>query len=248
MRPAHPTAAMPGMHRRTLVSALAASIPLERGPSRLAALTAACGLLAVLPLVAGQADRGEVRRVRSRSPLGDRDDVVDLDRCPPATEVAGVVVTGEDAGPDPLPRRPAHPEPLVRRPAAAAAPRLPLVLVAPASSRGDLATSRLVASTGRGVRHASIVARTTDHAPTRAQRPCVPARRLRASRRPIPAPFGRDAGTPRRSEAPPPGGDFRSCGRRPRAATRLAAHTESQNGDPPFPTPDPAENQGRRTA
>ena len=230
------------------MSALAASIPLERCPSRLAALTAACGLLAVLPLVARQADRGEVRWVGTRAALGDRDDVVDLDRRPPASEVAGVVVAGEDAGPDPLPRRPAHPEPLVRRPAAAAAPRLALVLVAPSSARGDLAASRLAASTRRGVRHASIVARTTDHASTCAQRPCVPARRLRASRHPIPARFGRDAGTPRPPVAPLGGGESKSVGGRPRAATRLAAHTKSQNGDPPFPTPDPAENQGRRTA
>lgn len=236
------------MHRRTLVSALAASIPLERGPSRLAALTAACGLLAVLPLVAGQADRGEVRGVRPRPALRDGDDVIDLDGRPPASEVAGVVVAGEDAGPDPLPRRPADTEPLVRRPAAAAAPRLPLVLVAPASAGRDLAASWLVASAGGGVWHASIVALTTDHASTHAQRPCGPARRLRATRHPAPAPFGRDAGAPRRSEPPPPLGESESAGGRPRAATRLAAHTKSQNGDPPLPAPESAENQGRRTA
>lgn len=230
------------------MSALAASIPIERCPSRLAPLTAACGLLAVLPLVARQADRGEVGRVGTRASLGDGDDVVDLDRRPAAPEVAGVLVAGEDAGPDPLPGRPADPEPLVRRPPAAAAPRLPLVLVAPAPARGDLRASRLGASTRRGVGHASIVAWTTDHATTRAQRPCVPARRIRASRHPIPAPFGRDAGAPRGSAAPPGGGESKSAGGRPRAATRLAAHTKSQNGDPPFPTPDPAENQGRRTA
>lgn len=230
------------------MSALAASIPLLRGPSRLAALTTACGLLAVLPLVARQADRGEVGRVGTRAPLGDGDDVVYLDRRPPAPEVARVLVAGEDAGPDPLPRRPADPEPLVRRPAAAAAPRLPLVLVAPAPARGDLRAPRFGASTRRGVGHASIVALTTDHASARAQRPCVPARRLRTAPRPTPAPFGRDAGTPRGSAAPPGGGESKSAGGRPRAATRLAAHTKSQNGDPPFPTPDPPKNQGRRTA
>lgn len=43
-------------------------------------------------------------------------------------------------------------------------------------------------------------------------------------------------------------GDFRSAAQPSLGPTRLAAHTKSQNADPPFPTTNPAENQGRRTA